>query len=72
MPDKVIHDLRDLTRKQIDAIIAKAEIHGKGAYKDPPLDIDAIKQRADENLDAGSQAKADIYLLIKEVKRLSK
>ena len=71
MPDDVVvHDLREAMRgklrAQVQAIIDKAEIRGKGTFTPPPLDLDAIKTRADE-LDPKSQTKADIYRLIYEV-----
>lgn len=60
----------DMTREQVRALIEKAEIKGKGTCTPPPLDLEAIRARADE-LDPKSQLKADIYLLIIEVEKLS-
>ena len=59
-------NLRDLVRTQAEVLIGKAEIKGKGTFKSPVLDLTAIKQRADE-LDAHSQTKADIYMLLKHI-----
>jgi len=67
--DRIINSLGELTRPQFEAIIERAEIKAEGTFKPPPLDLAAIKARADE-LDPRSQTKADIYLLILEVERL--
>ncbi len=69
MANVVVKDIRELTRAQLQVIISKVAIKGKGVFKAPPLDIDAIKARADE-LDPKSQTKGDIYLLIMEVEKL--
>ena len=69
MAERVIRDIRDLTRSQLQVILDKAEIKGKGAFTPPPLDLDAIQQRADE-LDPTSTTKADLYMLLYEVRRL--
>jgi len=55
-------------RSQIELVIAKAEVKGKGTFTPPPLDLDAIKARADE-LDPKSPTKADIYMLLMEVEK---
>ncbi len=70
MSETVIRSLAELTRPQIRAVIEKATIKAKGTCKPPPLDLDAIQERADE-LDPKSQTKADIYRLLIEVRRLS-
>lgn len=62
----LVKDIRELTRAQLQAVIDKAEIKGKGVFKAPPLDLAAIKERADE-LDTKSQTKADIYMLLREI-----
>jgi hypothetical protein len=41
-------------------------IEGKGEYKDPPLDVLAIRERADA-LDPADPIKADVYLLLKRL-----
>ncbi len=53
----------------LDVQIGQAEAKGEGSFTAPPLDIEAIKLRA-EILDAKSQLKADIYGLIVEIERL--
>lgn len=63
-----VTDIRKLTRVQLQAILDKVEIKGKGVFKPPVFDLAAIKQRADE-LDAKSQTKADIYMLLMEVEK---
>jgi hypothetical protein len=63
---KVVKDIRELTRSQLEVIVNKAEIKAKGVFQRPRLDIDAIKARADQ-LDAKSPIKADVYLLIAEL-----
>lgn len=72
MPDEVVHNLsealRGPLRLQVEAILSKAEVEAKGTFTPPPLDLDAIKARADE-LDPKSQTKADIYLLLHHVKK---
>lgn len=67
--DRVIRSLSELTQPQVRAILEKAEIKATGSFTPPPLDLEAIRTRA-EALDAKSQTKADIYLLILEVERL--
>jgi hypothetical protein len=70
MAEKItITSLGQMTRPQLEAIIAKAEIHAEGVFKPPPLDLVAIRERADE-LDPKSQLKADIYMLLIEVEKL--
>lgn len=58
-------------QKILNVAIAKAEVKAKGTCTPPPLNLDAIKERA-ENLDSCGQTKTDIYGLIVEVKRLRK
>lgn len=71
MPEEtiVITDLRQLTQMQMQAILDKVVIKGEGIFKPPPLDLAAIKARAEE-LDPKSQLKADIYMLLIEIDRL--
>ena len=64
----MIKDIRELTRVQLQAVLDKAEIKGKGVFKAPPFDVDAIRARADE-LDPKSQTKADIYMLLMEIEK---
>lgn len=66
---RVIRSLSELTRPQVQLIVDKAEIKATGTYKPPPLDLVAIKARADE-LDGKSQLKADIYMLLIEIEKL--
>lgn len=54
---------KDSPLVQLQALIDKAEIKGKGVFQAPPLDLEAIRSRADE-LDPKSQTKADIYMLL--------
>ena len=68
MSEKV--SLAELTRKQFDEVIKKAKIKGEGAYRDPPLDLDAIRARA-EALDPTDPIKADVFLILKKLAKLS-
>ncbi len=68
MATRQVTSIAELMSPQVRAIIDKAEINATGVFKMPPLDLDAIKQRADE-LDPKSQLKADIYMLIEEAKK---
>ena len=61
-------NLRDLARSQLQILMGKAEVRGKGTFKPPVLDLAAIRQRADE-LDPKSQTKADIYMLLMEIEK---
>lgn len=70
MATRQVSSIAELMSPQVRAIIDKAEIEAKGVFEMPPLDLDAIKSRADE-LDAKSQTKADIYMLLHEVNRLN-
>ena len=65
-----INNLRDLARPHIQAIIEKATLEGKGTFTPPPLDLAAIKARADQ-LDGKSQIKADIFMLLLEIDKLT-
>ncbi len=60
---ETVTNLRQLTRKQVEVLLSKAEIKAKGSFVPPVLDLAAIKARADE-LDPKSQLKADIYQLL--------
>lgn len=64
----MIKDIRELTRVQLQAVIDKAEIKGKGVFIPPSFDLSAIKERADK-LDPKSQIKADIYMLLMEIEK---
>ncbi len=68
--ERIINSLSELTRPQVQALLDNVKIQATGTYTPPPLDLEAIKARADE-LDPQSQAKADMYLLILEVERLT-
>ena len=68
---RIIRSLSELTSPQIQAILEKAEIKATGVCSHPPLDLDAIRARSEE-LDPKSQTKADIWLLLAEIERLSK
>ena len=59
-------NVREIARAQLQVIMGKAEVKGKGTFKPPVLDLVAIKQRADE-LDPQSQTKADIYMLLRKI-----
>jgi len=61
-------NIRDLARAQLQVLMGKAEVKGKGVFTPPPLDLDAIKFRADE-LNPKSQTKADIYMLLMEIEK---
>ncbi len=61
--------LAELATPQIQAMLDKVQIEGKGTCSPPPFDLAAIKARA-EKLDAKSQVKADLFMLIIEVERL--
>ena len=65
-----IRNVKDLARPQVQAIVDKAELKGKGTFKLPELNLEAIRARADE-LDPKSQLKADLYLLMMEVEKLN-
>jgi len=65
----MIKDIRELTRVRLQAVIDKAEIKGKGVFKTPVFDLEAIEARA-ELLDPKSQIKADIYMLIMELEKM--
>lgn len=67
----VVYDIRELTKAQLSAVLDKAEIKGTGNFKMPELDLEAIRERS-EQLDAKSQIKADIWMLLAEVERLRK
>ena len=62
--------LADILDPTVRALIETAEIEAKGTCSPPPLDLKAIRARADE-LDPESPIKADIYSLLIEVERLS-
>ena len=64
----MIKDIREVARVQLQALVDKAEIKGRGVFIPPPLDLVAIKMRADE-LDPKSQIKADIYMLLMELEK---
>ena len=71
MAGRVVHSLAELSKPQIQAVLDKVVINATGTCTPPPLDLDAIRTRADE-LDPSSQTKADIYRLLFEVERLQK
>jgi hypothetical protein len=71
MPKEIeIKSVSDLLRPEVQAIIAKAEIKAKGTFTPPSLDLQAIKARADK-LDAASQTKADMFMLLLEIEELT-
>lgn len=67
---RIIRSLGELTSPQVRAVLDKAEIKATGTCSPPAIDLDAIKSRADK-LDPKSQLKADVYLLLIEVERLT-
>ena len=69
MTERVVHNLGELTRPQIEAIIDKAVIEGTGTLQLPPIDCQAIRERS-EQLDAKSPHKADIWVLLDFVERV--
>jgi len=64
-----ISRLQGITREQARLLLDSAVVEGKGVCTPPPLDLDAIRERADE-LDPKSQLKADIYCLLIEIETL--
>jgi len=66
----IIRNLAELTSPQVKLVLDRAVIKATGTFKLPPLDLDAIQARADE-LDPKSQTKADIYMLLIEIRRLN-
>ena len=68
--NRVVKSLAELASPQIQAILEKAEIKAEGTCTPPPLDLAAIRARADE-LDPKSQLKADIYMLLIEIEKRS-
>ena len=66
-----IHDLRQLSRSALEAIIDRAEIKAQGACTAPPLDLEQIKDRATA-LPIDHELRDDFYRLIHEVEKLRK